>query len=173
MAKMSSTVLDHKLSSDTRGFSIVEMLIVLTIAGLILSIVFLAIPAIQRNSRNNQRKQDVSAVLNAIAQYELNNSGTFPVDSNASAFTSNVLPKVKLSYYNPADVSTVGVANGSAAPGTTITVSNRDKLYIYNRSKCDSGDDGQPTKKGAGYSDIVAIFAIETSNTYAPKCQEL
>ena len=44
------------------GFTIIEVLIVLAIAGLILLIVFLAIPALQRNSRNTQRKNDSAGV---------------------------------------------------------------------------------------------------------------
>jgi prepilin-type N-terminal cleavage/methylation domain-containing protein len=35
------------------GFTIIEVLIVLAIAALILLIVFLAVPALQRNARNN------------------------------------------------------------------------------------------------------------------------
>ena len=45
------------------GFTIIEVLIVLAIAGLIMLIVFLAVPALQRNSRNTQRKNDVANIL--------------------------------------------------------------------------------------------------------------
>jgi prepilin-type N-terminal cleavage/methylation domain-containing protein len=65
-------------STASAGFTIIETLIVLVIAGLILLIVFDAIPALTRNSRNNQRKQDVQAILGVVSNYELNNSGNFP-----------------------------------------------------------------------------------------------
>ena len=50
------------------GFTIIEVLIVLAIAGLIMLIVFLAVPALQRNSRNSQRSADASKIAAAISQ---------------------------------------------------------------------------------------------------------
>ncbi len=49
------------------GFTIIEVLIVLAIAGLIMLIVFLAVPALQRNSRNTQRQADGSKVATSIS----------------------------------------------------------------------------------------------------------
>src|SRR5258708_33888221 len=66
----------------TAGYTIVELMFVLAIAGIILLLVFEAIPALQRSSRNNQRKQDISTILHAVSQYELANSGNYPLDCN-------------------------------------------------------------------------------------------
>ena len=60
------------------GFTIIEVLIVLAIAALILLIVFLAVPALQRNSRNNARKNDASRISTAIANWVSNNNGALP-----------------------------------------------------------------------------------------------
>ena len=49
-----------------KGFTIIEVMIVLAIAGLILLIIFLAVPALQRNVRNTQRKTDVTAIAAAV-----------------------------------------------------------------------------------------------------------
>ena len=51
-----------------KGFTIIEVLIVLAIAGLIMLVVFLAVPALQRNSRNNARSADASTILTAVNQ---------------------------------------------------------------------------------------------------------
>src|ERR1700710_2002336 len=64
--------------SNSEGFTIIEVMIVLAIAGLILLIVFLAVPALQRSSRNTQRKNDASAISGAIANYIGNNNGKLP-----------------------------------------------------------------------------------------------
>src|SRR4051812_17294008 len=64
-----------------KGFTIIEVLIVLAIAGLILLVVFLAVPALQRNSRNTQRKGDIQKMLGAISEYSSNNSGKVPTDA--------------------------------------------------------------------------------------------
>lgn len=68
----------NKRKGSTKGFTIIEVLIVLAIAGLILLIVFLAVPALQRSARNTQRKNDVAAVASAVANYISNNNGVLP-----------------------------------------------------------------------------------------------
>src|SRR5215207_5569821 len=60
------------------GFTIIEVLIVLAIAGLILLVVFLAVPALQRNARNTTRREDTGNVLSAVTEYVANNGGTLP-----------------------------------------------------------------------------------------------
>jgi prepilin-type N-terminal cleavage/methylation domain-containing protein len=61
------------------GFTIIEVLIVLAIAGLIILIVFLAVPALQRNSRNTQYKSQVSTYMGAVSEFMNNNNGRAPV----------------------------------------------------------------------------------------------
>src|SRR5258708_36141034 len=57
-----------KLSKSQKGFTIIEVMIVLVIAGLILLIVFLAVPALQRNARNTHRKSDIAGLLAARSE---------------------------------------------------------------------------------------------------------
>lgn len=68
----------RKLDKQQRGFTIIEVLIVLAIAGLIMLIVFLAVPALQRNSRNTQYKNQVSNYLGAVNEWMNNNNGKVP-----------------------------------------------------------------------------------------------
>ena len=60
---------------NQKGFSIIEVLIVLAIAGLIMLIVFLAVPALQRNARNQGRQSDASKFAAAVNQCLANNNG--------------------------------------------------------------------------------------------------
>jgi hypothetical protein len=53
-------------------------MIVLAIAGLMLLVVFEAIPALTRASRNADRKHDVGIILDAVSEYELKDSDNFP-----------------------------------------------------------------------------------------------
>jgi prepilin-type N-terminal cleavage/methylation domain-containing protein len=61
-----------------QGFTIVEVLIVLAIAGLIILVVLLAVPALQRNGRNSAMKSDASGVSGGIAEFQSNNDGAMP-----------------------------------------------------------------------------------------------
>lgn len=60
------------------GFTIIEVLIVLAIAGLIMAIVFFAVPQLQRNSRDNQRQSVANRVSAELTTYSGNNQGTYP-----------------------------------------------------------------------------------------------
>src|SRR6266567_4574959 len=77
----------QKLKERNQGFTIIEVLIVLAIAGLIMLIVFLAVPALQRNSRNTSRKNDTARIATAIGNFVSNNNGTAPTDTLADLGT--------------------------------------------------------------------------------------
>ncbi|MFZ1706447.1 MAG: type II secretion system protein [Candidatus Nanogingivalis sp.] len=65
-------------SSQKPAFTIIEVVLVLAIAGLIFLMVFIALPALQRNQRDTQRKNDIGRVLTAVQKYQANNRGNMP-----------------------------------------------------------------------------------------------
>jgi prepilin-type N-terminal cleavage/methylation domain-containing protein len=67
-----------KKSKADFGFTIIEVLIVIAIAGLILVIIFLAIRATQRNNRNLGRKNFVALTAAALDEYYTSNNSTYP-----------------------------------------------------------------------------------------------
>ena len=68
-----------------QGFTIIEVMIVLAIAGLILAIIFLAVPALQRNTRNNSRKNDATHLAGLVSEYAGNHAGVLPTVVGAGA----------------------------------------------------------------------------------------
>lgn len=65
----------QNLRKKTEGFTIIEVLIVLAIAGLIMLIVFLAIPQLRRNQQNTTMRNEASRLLSAVTEYESNANG--------------------------------------------------------------------------------------------------
>lgn len=57
-----------------KGFTIIEVVLVLAIAGLIFLMVFVALPALQRSQRDTQRRNDMSRVDTSLVQYQTNHS---------------------------------------------------------------------------------------------------
>lgn len=68
---------------NKKGFTIIEVVLVLAIAGLIFAMVFIALPALQRSQRDQSRKNDASVVASAINNWNSanRNGGTFSEDS--------------------------------------------------------------------------------------------
>ena len=66
------------LRKEKKGFTIMEVVLVLAIAGLIFAMVFIALPALQRSQRDTQRRRDAGIVAAAVRQYMANNSGNGP-----------------------------------------------------------------------------------------------
>jgi prepilin-type N-terminal cleavage/methylation domain-containing protein len=178
---MTSNQNQFRRSSDSKGFTIVEVMIVLAIAGLILLIVFEAIPALTRGSRNNQRKQDATAILQTISQYQLNNSGNFPSSCGAgfastckTASNTSVLYYAKLTYYDATtnNVTIHAQTETSAAP--LAAASSTNSVDIYNYEKCVDGVQDTATNTGADYNSIIAMFGVESgSGGITGQCQQL
>lgn len=55
--------------NNRKGFTIIEVVLVLAIAGLIFLMVFIALPALQRSQRNTRRRQDLSRINSAFTDY--------------------------------------------------------------------------------------------------------
>ncbi len=155
------------LRKRTEGFTIIEVLIVLAIAGLILLIVFLAVPALQRNSRNTQRKNDVAAILGGVTEYANNNAGELPgdwdggnslwrKDSSATAGTS-----VKLGHYTGTDVTY------KVATPTQTNANDPDKVLVVKGAKCNGSD----SEAGSGRQ-VAALYSVESGSSNTPVCQD-
>ena len=67
-----------KINTNKKGFTIIEVVLVLAIAGLIFMMVFIALPALQRSQRDTQRSNDIGRVQTALNQYQANNRGAIP-----------------------------------------------------------------------------------------------
>lgn len=78
----------HKLSY---GFTIIEVVLVLAIAGLIFLMIFLGLPALQRNQRDIARKSWSSNLIANLENVRANNKGSIPLFG---------LAKNRINYYN-------------------------------------------------------------------------
>lgn len=151
-------------TKNQSGFTIIEVLIVLAIAGLILLIVFLAVPNLQRNSRNTQRKNDVQAILGAISEYESNNAGSLPTTYNNGVITGtgSVSSNVKMGYYT-------GIADGSGFATGRQSAVTTDVVNIVTGAQCDPAVPGGTIVGSA--RQIAIQYEIEGGSGFVPSCQ--
>jgi len=61
----------------------------LAIAGLIFLMVFIALPALQRNQRDTARKSDVAIVASGVVAYTGNNRGKFPDSGTLASYVKD------------------------------------------------------------------------------------
>lgn len=61
-----------------KGFTIIEVVLVLAIAGLIFLMVFVAFPALQRSQNDTRRQSDISRLSTQITNFKTNNSNAIP-----------------------------------------------------------------------------------------------
>lgn len=169
----------------TQGFTIIEVLIVLAIAALILLIVFLAVPALQRNSRNTSRRADVSNMLASINEFASNNNGRTPdtVSGTTTLTWSTVAAgattaETKLNYYTKGASVTASPASGSVGlqtstpAGGVVALPNSggsDFVVVYEGGDCDPATPGAIKQGGA--RSVAAQYLIENgSNKYTGQC---
>lgn len=155
-------MLSNTHKSKDKGFTIIEVLIVLAIAGLILLVVFLAVPALQRNARNTTRKSDVAAVLAGISEYINNNDGTQPANqtnmgsgNTATIGTAGNTVDVKLGSYKSADIS-------STTTASTTNPNDVNKVVVVYGGKCSTTSIGDSTTGGPSRG-FVALYTLEPS----------
>jgi type II secretory pathway pseudopilin PulG len=177
---------DPNTNDRGSGFTVIETMLALAVGAFIIAVLLMAVPALQRSSRNNARRQDVQTILGAVAHYRLSNSGAMPAKG------SDFLKDYKLGYYSgdskdvryvtgdsPDDKTDKGVniysyGTWPAAPATITTDKDLDAVGIYNHEKCDSASGNhKATRRGAGFSDIVAMYSIETGSDISSECQQL
>lgn len=102
-----------------RGFTIIEVVLVLAIAGLIFLMVFIALPALQRSQRNTRRRQDISRISTAVTQYlASNNKLPFWVDGSKNVidykFVTNYVESDAKCYKTSGDLCTEDIKAGKA-----------------------------------------------------------
>lgn len=155
------------VSARSRGFTIIEVVLVLAIAGLIFLMVFIALPALQRNQRDTARKNDVSNIAAAVTSYSSNNRGAFPTTTNLVEYVKDVSDNTTAVIVNStAGAQTISAATGTA-PASGATVAVQDGLIVVTqRTKCSTSGSSQILTAGTN-REFTVVTKIETGNGVA------
>lgn len=149
------------------GFTIIEVLIVLAIAGLIMVVVFLAVPSLQRSQRNNSRKTDANNVLSSISSYIGNNAGALPTDTTS---VQTAAGDAKLGYYGSTTIfysaTLPSINTTKGATGTATSVSTESMTYVP-KAVCNGTS---ATLTGGSARSYALVYAVETSSSVLGQC---
>ena len=153
-------------NQQKKGFTIIEVVLVLAIAGLIFLMVFIALPALQRGQRDGQRRDDMSRFMSQINSYATNNRGNVPPATTAGINTANTgfldsyMKRANGEFKDPQTGNNYTVSFGV---GGTATTSN---IVYATSAKCN----GENIEANAGATRSVAIkIQLEGSGFF---CQD-
>lgn len=142
-----------------KGFTIIEVVLVLAIAGLIFLMVFIALPALQRNQRDTQRKNDMSRVQTAIQNYQSNNRNALPSDAEftgtgANSFIGKYLKVGNDSFADP---------DGTDYSFKVGTVGDFDHVIYYTKGAICNGES---LTTGQGTNKVAIQYKLEGGGVY-------
>lgn len=119
-------------TQQKKGFTIIEVVLVLAIAGLIFLMVFIALPALQRGQRDNQRRDDVSRVVSQLTSYATNNRGSLPATLDTN-FLNNYMKASEGEFQDPKSGNTYTIAPAGAAGNATLA---EGQIQYIRGNKC-------------------------------------
>lgn len=100
------------MRNSKKGFTIIEVVLVLAIGGLIFLMVFIALPALQRSQRDTQRKDDLARFMSATIEYQKNTTvarrhliPTSSTPKSASRLLSRTILTINAKALQPATVA--------------------------------------------------------------------
>ena len=157
-----------KLGYKENGFTIIEVMIVLAVAGLIMAIVLVAIPQLQRSQRDEASRNTVNRVLAEMGNYAGNNNGEYPLlPADLTSFKSSYLcgfsgtrPCVRRDYQI--------LTSATNSPVTAVApVTQPEIMSIHPGATCDGENVTGTVVVGSNAPRSVALrVELERSGTY-------
>jgi prepilin-type N-terminal cleavage/methylation domain-containing protein len=160
----------RRIQLSKKGFTIIEVVLVLAIAGLIFLMVFLALPTLQKNQRDTQRRNDLDRVTAQVSSYSTNNQGRVPFTGPA-ANENNAWNNFRINYMcstanctgeteefiDPNGVPYIFVYQGNASGSigneamtfgsVTVGTNTGMPIRVYGAAEC-SGENAVPVANG-------------------------
>lgn len=176
------------MKKSQKGFTIIEVALVLAIAALIFLTVFLAVPALQRNQRNDARQRDVASVVEAYTSYMSNHPTTnlarqsgatdnqLKDDSSGTLSGDSSKPLGKYIETLSSNIEQVVVKDGSGScsmltDGSLYNVKTNnpqgDKITVYVGCRCKGTQD---VTRGTARSAAVVGATELARSQYEPYC---
>lgn len=159
---------------NTKGFTIIEVVLVLAIAGLIFLMVFIALPALQRSQRDSSRKTEVGTVVSSIQSYMSNNRNAIPTAAQITQYVTGSTTATTLESGTTVTVVETSYAGATVTPvadilgsGSTATTLYQDQIKVWFGYKCSGSDLVRGTTKQS-----AVVVALESGpSTGSIYCQ--
>lgn len=165
--------------TNKKGFTIIEVVLVLAIAGLIFLMVFIALPALQRSQRNTRRRQDMARILSAFNDYSSNNNGKMPQKADITNFMDRYVGDSESDQRKDPDGQkyTLVWVGSPKNPGKLYSKNTSDEtkhgafnhnIYYFVKAACDDskGAVEGAVKSADGDREIAIFYRLEGGAIY-------
>ena len=105
------------LVKKEKGFTLIEIVLALAIAGLLLVVVFLAVSGAQKSRRDAQRKDQNAQLMAALETYASNSAGDY-----SGLTTSNIQNYKPGNFNDPSSGTAYTLTVDTTAPTTSCTL---------------------------------------------------
>lgn len=144
--------------NSMKGFTIIEVVLVLAIAGLIFLMVFIALPALQRNQRDQARKNDVSVVAAAVTSYSSNNRGAFPDAGDLAGYLDDLSDNSMTTSGEP------NVVVPDDTSGVTSASPPDSQIMVIKGKVCGTVNNSSATLTNGTARQFVVVTKLESGN---------
>lgn len=152
------------MKQKNNGFTIIEVVLVLAVAGLIFLAVFVALPTLQRGQRDEQRRSDAARFVSQLTSYATNNNGSLPADSNVGTFLSNYMTSSTEGFKDPQTGNNYTVT----VPGSTNSSPSTIGQFYYKRgATCN----GESIVFGSNNRQAAIAIKLESGGVYCQTVQ--
>ncbi len=175
----------NKQITQRKGFTVIEVALVIAIAGLIFLMVFVALPGLRALQRDTQRRENMTAFIEAIKKYQQNNRGALPTGTptTVGGVAESAVDNTWQGFYNKylgnnfvdpdGEIYNLTVMecndNGTECKNEELaelykgdTLTNRYALKVVTKAKC-SGD---RAVKASNPRNLAVLYKLDRSGVY-------
>ena len=158
-------MLNKLKKTSNKGFTIIEVMIVLAIAGMIILVVLLAVPAVQRSGRNAAIKTDAGAVAAGISEFSTNNNGAVPSGATAISTAAGTVTFSGAAGTTPTTAKVQGATTVTQSTAAALPVAaGAGAITVWLAHSCA----GTPSTRA-----FAIVYATEgTGGTLTQQCQD-
>jgi prepilin-type N-terminal cleavage/methylation domain-containing protein len=132
-----------KMQKMTKGFTLIELMIVVAIIGILAAIAIPQFANLVSKSQEGRSKANLGSIRSALSIYYGDTEGWYPQDANASLLASLTLAGKYLATLPNADLPKTTNSGGHASANTIVNAATDAGGWVYDNGGSTSGTWGQ------------------------------